>query len=621
MSRMLRSLSFAAVLIVVLGAALPGSSRPPEQPARGKPKLVVVLVIDQLRADYLERFRDRFGTDGFNRLLREGAYFSSCYYPYGETLTAPGHATLATGTTPDRHGIVGNSQFDQQLGRILPAVEDKKYPAVGNGARSRPVSPKRLRGTTLADELGKATQDKAKVFGVALKDRSAVFSTGHRASGAYWYEVATGHFITSRYYRDELPEWVLRFNRSRGGDSYYGKSWQVEGRTVRALTSPSGQPDRRFHRMVRRTPHGDEMALNFATELVKQENLGADDVTDFLFVGFSAVDLVGHDWGPYSPEMADMITQTGTHVARLLAFLDEEVGEGQYWLALSADHGVAPTVEQAWKLGKKAHLVDRSAIDAAVKKALRERWGEGDWLVPRSGKERVNFYPETLVRLGVSMDEAAQVAGEAGSKVKGVLGYAARNSTNLPEEFAAAYRLSYYPGRSPDVIFLPKPYHTVRTGDTGGHHGTPHEYDRHIPLLFFGPPFRPGRYDRRVTPLDMAPTLAAALGIARGSFGKGVQEGGDRDAACEGAPAAARPRLAPGLRRRNQGRPGQGNQDQVQPDPIRHPLHVLLRRRTEHLRSALHQDLVSRVPTCIPATRPAACRSRSKNRYTSGKAS
>ncbi len=527
MSRMLRSLSFAAVLIVVLGAAaLPGSSRLPEQPARGKPKLVVVLVIDQFRADYLERFGGSFGTDGFNRLLREGAYFSSCYYPYGETLTAPGHATLATGTTPDHHGIVGNSQYDEKLGRIQPAVRDEKYPAVGNGARSQPVSPRRLRGTTLADELVKAaesqsTRGQAKVFGVALKDRSAAFSTGHRAAGAYWYEGATGHFITSRYYREGLPEWVLRFNRIQGGDSYYGKSWQVEGRTVRALTSPSGQPDSRFHRMVRRTPHGNDLVLNFATELVTQEKLGADDVTDFLFVGFSAVDLVGHDWGPYSPVMADMIVRTDGHVARLLAFLDAEVGEGEYWLALSADHGVAPTVEQAWKLGKEAQPVERSALDAAVKGALQERWGKEDWLIPRSGKERVNFNPETLARLGVSMDEAAQVAGEAGSKVKGVLGYAARNSTNLPEEFSAAYQLSYYPVRSPDVIFLPKPYHTVRTGDTGGHHGTPHEYDRHVPLLFFGSPFQPGRYDRNVSPVDMAPTLAAALGIAAPSLATG----------------------------------------------------------------------------------------------------
>jgi arylsulfatase A-like enzyme len=502
-------------------AALPGSSRPPEQPAARKPKLVVVLVIDQLRADYLERFHDRFGPDGFNRLLREGAYFSSCYYPYGETLTAVGHATLATGTTPNRHGIVGNSLFDEKLGRILPAVMDEKYPAVGNGAKARPVSPRRIRGTTLAGELVKATEGKAKVFGVALKDRSAVFSTGRKATGAYWYEEATGHFITSRYYREELPEWVLQFNRSRGGDSYYGKSWQVEGRTVRALTTSSGEPDSRVRRMVRRTPHGNDMVLNFATELVEQENLGSDDATDFLFIGFSAVDYAGHDWGPYSPEMADMITQTDGHVARLLAFLDEEVGEGRYWLALSADHGVAPTPAQAWKLGKKAHLVERAAIDKAVREALEERWGKGPWIVPRSGKERVYFDRATLARLDVSVEEAAKVAGEAGSKIKGVLGYAARNSTNLPEEFAAAYQVSYFPGRSPDVIFLPKPYHIVRTGDTGGHHGTPHEYDQHVPLLFFGPVFQPGRYSRRVTPVDMAPTLAAALGVKAPSLATG----------------------------------------------------------------------------------------------------
>jgi len=282
------------------------------------PRLVVVLVIDQFRADYLVRFRDRFGPDGFSRLLREGAHFVSCFYPYGRTDTAAGHATLATGATPDRHGIVGNDWYRAGVGRRVPAVRDDSSPVVGSTADLAGVSPHELVGTTLADQLRLATGDEAKVFGVAIKDRSVIFSTGRRASGAYWYDSQTGRFITSRYYREELPKWVRAFNQRRGPDRYYGKNWKGEERVFVQMTTASGKPDPAFYSRVRITPYGNEIVLDFARELVKQEGLGEDGVTDFLFVGVSSNDAVGHQWGPYSDEVADMTLRTDEQVARLL---------------------------------------------------------------------------------------------------------------------------------------------------------------------------------------------------------------------------------------------------------------------------------------------------------------
>lgn len=505
-------LLMVALGLLLLAPGVPPAGRAGENEAPNpKPKLVVLLVIDQFRADYLERFETRFGPDGFKRLLREGAYFSSCYYPYGETLTAPGHATLATGATPDKHGIVGNDVYDERLGRVVPAVRDENYPAVGGGPNSRPVSPLRLEGSTLGDDFRANTWKIGKSFGVALKDRSAVFATGRGANAAYWFDETVGRFVTSEYYRKDLPGWVERFNREKGAARYFEKPWVVNGKVVRALTSASGEPDRRFYRTVRRTPHGNELAMDFVAELLKEEEMGTDGPADFLFVGFSANDLVGHDFGPYSPEVADMTGQTDRQVARLLGLLDEHVGKGNYWLVFSADHGVAPTIAQAREQGAPSVLVERKEIVKRVTAALEERWGKGEWLVPRSDKERMNFNRETIKRFEADLDEVARVAGEAASSAPGVLGYFSPFHSNLSPELVAAYKLSYYPGRSPDVIMVPKPFHFVRTGDSGGHHGTAHAYDRYVPLLFFGPAFRAGRYDEPVTPADMAPTVAAAM--------------------------------------------------------------------------------------------------------------
>ncbi len=471
------------------------------------PRLVVVLVIDQFRADYLVRFRDRFGPDGFNRLLRQGANFVSCFYPYGRTDTAAGHATLATGTTPDRHGITGNEWYDAQRGRVAQAVEDESFSVVGTTANLPGVSPHNLVGTTLADELRLATGGEAKVFGVAIKDRSAVFSTGHSASGAYWYDYQTGQFITSRYYREELPGWVIAFNEQQGADSYYGKDWKAGDRVFLSLTTASGWPDAEFYDRLPYTPHGNQIVLDFAQELVQQKGLGEDEVTDFLFVGFSSNDLIGHRWGPYSDEVAAMTVQTDAQVAALLGFLDWQVGAGNYWLALSADHGVAPMLAQAQARGLPATGFDSSAVLRAVEKAFDERWGEDDWLVPKAG---LVFNRGTLRNRGVGLGEAAHLAGSAVLEVNGILGYVAGEEARLDAVMTRAVRLSLYRGRSPDVYVVREPL-ALPAGDAS--HGTPHVYDTHVPLIFFGDAFRPGTYPERVSTTDLAPTLAVALGL------------------------------------------------------------------------------------------------------------
>jgi hypothetical protein len=474
------------------------------------PRLVVVVVIDQFRADYLTRFRDEFSPEGFGRLLREGANFTSCHYPYAGTETGPGHATLATGTTPNRHGIASNDWYDFAKGRDVEAVEDDAYPPVGTTS-TKGVSPRNLVGTTLAGELRLATQGEAKVFGVAIKDRAAVFSTGATASGAYWYDTWSGTMVTSRYYHDALPEWVVAFNEEKAADSYYGKAWKSGERVFAPMTTESGKPDKVYYRQFRYTPYGNQIVVDLAEELVKREGLGADEMTDFLFVGFSSNDYVGHRWGPYSDEVADIMRHTDRQMAELLGFLDETVGAGKYWLTLSGDHGVAPTIAQSRERGIDAKSVDRKAVAQALLRAFAARWGEDDWFPPDSG---LFFNRETLKKHNVSLAEAQHLAAEVLSEYDGILGTVTGEESTLDKATTAAVRLSTYPGRVPDVRVVLEPFALVGWETGGTSHGTPHSYDTHVPLLFFGPAFRRGTYHQQVSTIDLAPTLAAALGIS-----------------------------------------------------------------------------------------------------------
>lgn len=497
-------------LLLFLLLAARGQGRAATEPAPQPPRLIVLVVVDQFRADFLMRFRDRFGPDGFNRLLREGASFTSCYFPYANTETAPGYATLATGTTPNRHGIAGNTWYDEQRGRVMQAIEDEAAPLVGAAGEIVGASPRNLVGTTLADELRLATEGQAKVFGVAIKDRAAIFSTGHTATGAYWYERRLGKIVTSRYYRTELPAWVVAFNEKRGAASYYGKNWASGEKVFARMTTESGAPDAHYYAEFPYTPYGNDLVLAFVRELVVEEGLGADPVPDFLFVGLSSNDYVGHRWGPYSEQVADITVRTDAQLAGLLKFLDDRVGAGNYWVVVSADHGVAPSLAEARALGLPAKNIDLAAGLKALEDAMAARWGADQWLIPRA---EITFNRETLKKHGISVREAARVIGEALLKLDGIRGYLSEEEARLDPILAEAVRLNTYPGHSPDVQVVVEPF-ALFNGDLGGTtHGTPYSYDTHVPLIFFGAAFQAGEHSEQVTPADAAPTLAAALGI------------------------------------------------------------------------------------------------------------
>ena len=471
------------LLLVPLAVRSQTPVRTTSTPRRPAPKLLVVLVIDQFRSDTLDLFRGKFGDGGFKRLEREAAVFHECHYPYAITDTGPGHATIATGTTPDRHGIVANDWYDAARRKIVYALLDDTSPVIGGSPGLTSVSPRNLIGSTLSDELRLATRGASRVYGVAIKDRAAILSTGHGANGAYWYDSKSGAWVSSKYYGDRLADYITEFSRAH----------------------PVAQPAELPY-----TAAGNRLTVELAEAIIDQQKLGADKATDFLFVGLSANDYAGHRWGPYSKEVEQMTIETDALLAGLLSYLDEHVGHGSYWLALSADHGIPPTIDQARQAQLDARLIDEKALHAAAEAALVARWGSGHWFLTDNA-----YYLDraTLGAKNVSMEDAVRVAGEAASGAAGVWGYASRFGSSVSETVAQAYRLNDFPGRSPDLYVVFQPFNLPGVVGTGTTHGTPFTYDQQVPLILLGTPFVPGDYYEACTPGDMAVTLAAMLHI------------------------------------------------------------------------------------------------------------
>jgi hypothetical protein len=519
----LRSLVPRQCLALALAASLVLPTIPASATAyNAHPKLVVVIIIDQFRADYLERYRDQFPEGGFRLLLDHGANFTDCNYDYANTRTAPGHATLFSGAYSNGHGIPANEWWDPTKKKMVTSVEDDSVKLVGvpeDIKAKSGASPHNLRADTLGDELKLATQGKSKVFSVSLKDRASVLPGGFSADGAYWIEPKSGAWITSTYYRPDLPKWAQDFNSGNRAAKYWDRDWKNNnGDVLRSTAHRKGKNgnDAGFYEVIGSTPFANEYELEFAKELVVYENLGAGQSTDLLAISLSPNDILGHQVGPDSPEMAAMALALDRELADFFAFLGHQVGLANTWIALSADHGISALPDAAKKLRIPAANLGAGKLEEQINATLAAKFSPG-----HTASYMKFDYPmawldqDAFAAAHVKESEAETAVGEAMKQAGLLLDYFTKSqladgaAPNTP--LGKKYLNSYSPEGGWYVMGVPQIY-TVGSA-TGTDHASPFTYDTHVPLAFYGVPFRPGTYRTHAEPIDLAATLASLLGI------------------------------------------------------------------------------------------------------------
>jgi predicted AlkP superfamily pyrophosphatase or phosphodiesterase len=537
---------FASLLVFVLfSSSLAASAqqrRPAVRPATAstKPKLVLLLVVDQFRGDYLERFGDLFGKDGFRRLM-EGAYFTNANYDYVPTYTAPGHAAISTGSVPAQNGIVGNTWFDRETGKTRVMVSDLQAHLLTNKGASKDTgaaSPRVLIGTTIGDQLRMATNFQSKVIAISQKDRAAVLPGGQRPNGAFWFVAPEGGFVSSDYYFKELPAWVRDFNAKNSVDKYFGKTWDrvlPEASYARAqaqnlplqktalgtgfpytITGGDSKPGANYYSIFDLTPFATEHLEDFAKTAIEAEHLGEDNVTDLLSVSFSTPDLVGHYYGPDSKELLDTYIRLDRTIADLLNFIDRKVGLANTIIAVTGDHGVSPIPEYSQSLGFDAVRIPVNSLMTAVKKALNDKYGEANW-IQSFVNDQLYIDPKLIADRKINPAEIERVAGEAAMTVPGIVNYYTRTQIvegRMPATPIARRVLNgFNRQRSGDVWLITRPFSFFVEGNLATTHGSPYNYDTHVPIIFYGKGIQAGRYDMECSPSDIAPTLASILGI------------------------------------------------------------------------------------------------------------
>lgn len=485
----------------------------------GHPRLIVIVVIDQFRGDYLERFRDQFGEGGFRLFLDRGAYFTDCNYDYANTRTAPGHATLLTGTYSSGHGIVANEWWDPQKKHMVTSVEDNSTHLVGVAGDAPGASPHNLMASTLGDELKLATGGKSRVFGVALKDRAAVLPAGRAGDAAYWIDHLSGAWVTSTYYRNDLPKWAVDFNADSRASKYWDREWRdADGKTLgtTAHRKAKDDSDAGFYEVVGPTPFANDYEFEFAKELVLYEQLGTGQATDLLTISLSANDILGHAAGPDSPEVQAMTIATDRQLAEFFNFLGHQIGLANVWIALSADHGVAPLPQVASQLHIPAANLSGAELKTQLNKTLAAKFAAGKTTDFVSSFD----YPvawlndEAFASLKIKEEDAERATGEA-MKQAGLRGYFTRSQLAqgaVPDtDLGRRFLHSYSPAGGWYVMGVPVPFTVGSTKGTD--HASPYTYDTHVPLAFYGLPFQVGAYHTHAEPVDLAVTLASLLGI------------------------------------------------------------------------------------------------------------
>jgi len=518
-----------------------------------RPKLVVGIVVDQMRWDYLYRYYDRYDPKGgFKRLITQGFSCDNTLIPYIPTITACGHSCIYTGSVPAISGIAGNSWWDYNLGKDVYCTDDSTVKTVGNASvEVGRMSPRNLLVTTIGDELKLATNFRSKVIGIALKDRGGILPAGHSANAAYWYDGRTGDWISSTYYMTELPDWAKSLNSKKLVDKYFSQDWNTlypintytmssaddvpwEGKPFGANAKGFPYNLKQFvgknYGLLPVTPYGNNLTVEMAKAAVLGEKLGADGETDLLAVSFSSPDYIGHTFGPNSVEAEDGFLRLDKALGELFNFLDEKVGKGEWLAFLSADHGAAhaPGFLKDHKI--PAAIIDPSKMEREINDGLKERFGVDKLIMIEINNYQI-YLDRNTIRSNKNLNET--------EIKKWVLNYLAKQpsvSRAVDLEALGDVALNarqkemigngYYPSRSGDILIMFLPQFIEGVGNTGTTHGAWNPYDDHIPLLWYGWNIKPGKTNRETYMTDIAPTICALLHIQMPSGSIGHVIGG-----------------------------------------------------------------------------------------------
>jgi predicted AlkP superfamily pyrophosphatase or phosphodiesterase len=527
-----KSLLFAAVFSFFHFSAYPqGAYIPPD-----KPKLVVGIVVEQLRYDQLEKLRDRLGENGIRRMLNEGTYYKNAAYDYMLTQSAPGHATIATGTEPALHGITSDSWYLMLKNEMVYCTQDNTVNPVGGSYESGMHSPVNLLSSTFSDELSLATNGKSKIYSVGMRESSAILSGGHSARGVYWYDNKTGTWMSCTWYGDSLAAWVNDFNALKLSDSYLNNTWTplkdaasysdclpdsnsyevgFKGKNyfpydLKKMSTTGILNSKRDYSLLRETPFGNSYTADFATRLIREEQLGKDDITDFLSVSFSATDYIGHRFGPSSVEAADAILRLDEDISKLLKFLNDSIGKRNVLVYFTAAHGVCEIPAILEKNHIATGYFRQNQALQLLKSYLNAVYGQGDWV--KGYYEKQFFLNRTLIEdAKIPLEEIQKKAARFLVQFSGVASaypYSAFEANDFGNGNLKKIVNNFSPQRTGDVILTLNPG-WVEKNDYVTDHNSPYEYDTHVPLIWYGWAINRATVTRKVNITDIAATLSS----------------------------------------------------------------------------------------------------------------
>lgn len=537
----MRKTALATVLLII-AATGNGQKKTLTNPNLPRPKLVVGIVIDQMRWDYLYRYAERYSANGFRRILNDGFSCENTFIPYTPTVTAAGHTCVYTGSVPAIHGIMGNNWYRRDLKRSWYCTEDTSVKSVGSNSDAGQMSPSSLMTTTVTDELRMATNFRSKVIGIALKDRGAILPAGHSANAAYWFDNANGAFITSTYYMKDLPDWVKRFNSKKLPDQYLQQNWNTLYPINTYIQSTSDEKsyegnleDNTFphitanitkdkYNSLRTTPYGNTLTFEMAKSAIEGEKLGQTANTDFLAVSFSSPDYIGHTFGPNSIEAEDNYLRLDNGLASFLNYLDSKIGKGQYTVFITADHAAAHVPGELQENKIPAGVLNETALQSTLNDLIDKRF-------------KIKNAVSSVMNFQVYLNRDV-VAGDSQKIKEAIIERLLENpvivaacdleevgTVALPAKIKNMLVNGYNQKLSGDIQFIYKPQY-FSGGTTGTTHGSWNPYDSHIPLLWYGWGVKKGKTNRETYMTDISPTVSAMLHIQMpsGSIGNVIEE-------------------------------------------------------------------------------------------------